>query len=236
LLSVEDLHVSYGRTAALRGVSLEVAAGEIVCVVGPNGAGKSTLLTTVAGLRRPKSGEIRLDGRSIVGRKPEEIADFGLTLVPEGRHIFQTLTVRENLAVPNSRQRQDLEQVLALFPILAERLDMRAGNLSGGEQQQLAIARALVMRPRLIMVDEPSLGLAPLVIDRVYACFRQLRAEGVTLLVVEQSTARVLDIADRVYVLSTGSVALSGPVAEIGAGRLEEAYFGRAHTPAELAG
>jgi branched-chain amino acid transport system ATP-binding protein len=234
VLRVEQLHVSYGRTTALRGVSLEVAAGEMVCVVGANGAGKSTLLTTIAGLRRPNAGDIRLDGKSVAGRKPEEIADLGLTLVPEGRRIFQSLSVGENLAVPSTRRRRDLDEVLSLFPILADRLDMRAGNLSGGEQQQLAIARALIMRPRLMMVDEPSLGLAPLVVDRVYECFSRLRSDGVTLLIVEQSTARVLQVADRVYGLSTGSVALSGPVAEVSAERLEEAYFGRARVPQEL--
>jgi branched-chain amino acid transport system ATP-binding protein len=136
--------------------------------------------------------------------------------------------------VPSTRRRRDLDEVLSLFPILADRLDMRAGNLSGGEQQQLAIARALIMRPRLMMVDEPSLGLAPLVVDRVYECFSRLRSDGVTLLIVEQSTARVLQVADRVYGLSTGSVALSGPVAEVSAERLEEAYFGRARVPQKL--
>jgi branched-chain amino acid transport system ATP-binding protein len=177
-------------------------------------------------------GRIEVDGTSIAGARPEDVAARGLTMVPEGRHIFQTLTVAENLKVAadlhDSKKRLALDRVFDLFPILKDRFDMRAGNLSGGEQQQLAIARALIMEPRMIMVDEPSLGLAPLVIDAVYACFRRLREEGVTLLIVEQSTARILHLADRVYVMKNGAVVISDRPDKLDrTGGLEQAYFGR---------
>jgi len=232
MLGIEDLHVSYGRTTVLRGVSLSVAAGEMVCVVGPNGAGKSTLLRTVSGLKRQRSGRIVFDGVNLAGAKPENIARMGLTMVPEGRHVFQTLTVEENLKVAadihHEHRRDDVRRTLEIFPVLKERLPMRAGNLSGGEQQQLALARALVMGPRMITVDEPSLGLGPLIVDAVYDRLKRLRDEGMTLLIVEQSTARVLSVADRVYVMNGGRIVASGSPTDFREGTLlEDAYFGR---------
>lgn len=235
MLNITDLTVRYGKLTALDGVDIRVDPGEAVFVVGPNGAGKSTLLKTVAGLLRPAGGRVAFQDRSISGGAPEALCRGGLSLVPEGRHIFRTLTVQENLSVgmmirkDRAEVMADLEQVLDLFPILRERFRGMAGNLSGGEQQQLAIARALLQRPRLLMIDEPSLGLAPLVIDQVYASLRALNATGLTLLVVEQSTARVLDLATRVYVMRGGKVVLSDSAAALATGdAMEEAYFGYA--------
>ena len=233
MLSIENLWVSYGRNTALRGVSLNVGRGEIAGVIGSNGAGKSTLLRAISGLKRPEKGVISFDGEKLNHLEPEDIARRGLTMVPEGRHIFQTLTVRENLAVPVRDPEFAAgpipQTIIDLFPILGERLDMRAGNLSGGEQQQLAIARALVMRPRMVTLDEPSLGLAPIIIEKLYDCFRRLRAQGVTLLVIEQSAARILGIADRAYVMHNGRIVMSGRPDELRKGTsLEDAYFGRA--------
>ncbi|WP_334175023.1 ABC transporter ATP-binding protein [Pseudoxanthobacter sp.] len=234
MLTITDLTAGYGRLTALKGIDLTVAKGEIVFVVGPNGAGKSTLLKTVAGLMTPFSGSIRFHHADIAGMAPEKLSREGLVLVPEGRSIFRTLTVEENLALGGMGRRDrdvlesDLEAVLTTFPILRSRYRGVAGHLSGGEQQQLAIARAILQQPALIMIDEPSLGLAPLVIDQVYESLRALNREnGMTLLIVEQSTARILDLADRVYVLRNGHIVLSGPAAELAGGRqLEEAYFG----------
>ena len=235
MLATSDLVVRYGKLAALKGVSVSVEAGEAVFIVGPNGAGKSTLLKTISGLLKPSAGSITFDGRSIAGGVPERLSGQGLALVPEGRHIFRTLTVQENLAVgamirsDKAAVAEDLERVLDIFPILRERFSGIAGNLSGGEQQQLAIARALLQRPRLLMIDEPSLGLAPLVIDQVYESLRTLNADGLTLLVVEQSTARVLDLATRVYVLRNGEVVLAETAEALaGSDQMEEAYFGYA--------
>jgi len=235
MLDISELTVRYGKLTALDRVDIRVDPGEAVFVVGPNGAGKSTLLKTVAGLLRPAGGRIALEGQSIAGGAPETLCRGGLSLVPEGRHIFRTLTVGENLSVGMMIRRdraalaEDLERVLGMFPILRERFRGIAGNLSGGEQQQLAIARALLQRPRLLMIDEPSLGLAPLVIDQVYASLKELNAAGLTLLVVEQSTARVLDLASRVYVLRGGRVVLADSAEALATGgALEEAYFGYA--------
>lgn len=235
MLEVTDLVARYGKLTALDGVDITVAAGEAVFVVGPNGAGKSTLLKAIAGVLRPAAGHVRLDGRDIAGGAPERLCRQGLALVPEGRHIFRTLTVEENLAVGGMIRRdkaalaRDLDGVLDVFPILRERFRGIAGNLSGGEQQQLAIARALLQRPRLLMIDEPSLGLAPLVIDQVYASLRTLNEGGLSLLVVEQSTARVLDLATRVYVLRGGRVVLAEDATALaGSEAMEEAYFGYA--------
>ena len=235
MLEISDLTVRYGKLTALDGVDIRVEAGEAVFVVGPNGAGKSTLLKTVAGLLRPAGGRIAFEDGGTLGAAPETLCRRGLSLVPEGRHIFRTLTVAENLSVGMMIRRdraavqQDLERVMELFPILRARFTGIAGNLSGGEQQQLAIARALLQRPRLLMIDEPSLGLAPLVIDQVYASLRELNATGLTLLVVEQSTARVLDLASRVYVMRGGKVVLSDTAQALAGGvAMEEAYFGYA--------
>jgi branched-chain amino acid transport system ATP-binding protein len=216
VLRVEDLRVNYGRVPALKGVSLEVREGEIVGLVGPNGAGKSTLLSAVFGLLQPASGRIELEGRSLVGLAPERIVRLGLGLVPEGRHIFNTLTVAENLEVGATGRAvraglsEDLARIFERFPVLERYAKAPAGRLSGGEQQQLAIARALLSRPRLMLLDEPSLGLAPVVIDLVFDVLGELREEGVTILLVEQNAARAIELADRSYVLRTGEVALSG--------------------------
>ena len=236
MLDVSDLHAGYGRLAALKGVDLHVDSGEIVFVVGPNGAGKSTLLKTLAGLMAPKAGSgISFRGESIAGAPPEQLCRRGLVLVPEGRSIFGSLSVQENLMLAamirpdRAEVEADIARAIELFPILGKRFKGRAGNLSGGEQQQLAIARAMLQKPRMIMIDEPSLGLAPLVIDQVYDSLRALQQTGVTLLVVEQSTARVLDLADRVYVLRNGHVVLEAKDAEqLQDAVLEEAYFGYA--------
>jgi len=234
LLSIDNIVVHYGHLAAVRGISIEVEQGEIVCIVGPNGAGKSTTLLTVGGALSPSSGTIRFEGRTIAGAEPEEIARLGLAIVPEGRHIFATLTVNENLRIGAGMRRdrhqfaQDFERVLSYFPRLAERLRFPAGRLSGGEQQMLAIGRALLTKPRLIAIDEPSLGLAPLVVDQVYEILAELRRrENLTMLIVEQSTRRAVQCADRIYVLRSGRIELAGSSSELTGGRLlERAYFG----------
>ncbi len=235
MLDISELTVRYGKLTALDQVDIRVDEGEAVFVVGPNGAGKSTLLKAVSGLLRPVSGGIGFEGKEIGGGAPEKLCQRGLALVPEGRHIFNTLTVEENLSVGMMIRRDkpaakdDLERILQTFPILRARFRGIAGHLSGGEQQQLAIARALLQRPRLLMIDEPSLGLAPLVIDQVYASLKELNAAGLTLLVVEQSTARVLDLASRVYVLRGGTVVLSDTAEALATGNaMEDAYFGYA--------
>jgi branched-chain amino acid transport system ATP-binding protein len=234
LLEVEDLHVRYGDLQALRGVSLEVAEGEVVCIIGPNGAGKSTTLAAIAGGVTPAAGDIRLAGASILGRRPEQIARLRLSLVPEGRHIFGTLTVEENLLLGSYMLRDrraalsDMDRMLAVFPRLKERLAYPAGRLSGGEQQMLAVARAVMTRPRLLLVDEPSLGLAPLVVDQIYDTLLDLRRrENLTLLINEQSSTRILKHADRIYVLRGGRMQLDGRAADLRDGDLiRQAYFG----------
>ncbi|SAK85940.1 ABC transporter-like protein [Caballeronia fortuita] len=233
MLEFRDLHASYGKLQALRGVSLSVGAGELVFVVGPNGAGKSTLLKCASGLLAPRAGEIAFDGRSIVGAQPEDLCRSGLALVPEGRHVFGTLSVEENLRLTGMHRkdkaevRADLDAALDTFPILKKRFKGAAGYLSGGEQQQLAIARAILLKPKLMMIDEPSLGLAPLVVDQVYEALKALKKRGMTLLIIEQSTARVLGLADRIAVLRNGRIVLSQSREEIGDGlELENAYFG----------
>lgn len=232
MLEVENIHVRYGSTPAVHGVSLKVEEGEIVCVVGPNGAGKSTTLRTIAGLKSPSEGAIRLSGKSVAGRAPEDIARMGISLVPEGRHIFTQLTVEENIRLGTDMRKDrreiesDFQDMLKHFPFLAERLRTPGGKLSGGEQQQLAIARALMTRPRIILLDEPSLGLAPQVVDTVYDILHGLRERGVTLLVVEQSTHRALENADRIYIMRRGLIELEGKSSELTDEQLEEAYFG----------
>jgi branched-chain amino acid transport system ATP-binding protein len=215
LLTVEELSVRYGRVDALRGVSLRVGEGELVAVVGPNGAGKSTLLNTVAGRRRPSSGRIAFEGEQIVGVSPERIVSRGLGLVPEGRRIFETLSVGENLklGLMASRGRTSQTEVDELveqrFPVLARYLDTPAGRLSGGEQQQLA-ARTMAAKPRLLLLDEPSLGLAPLLVDEVFHLVEQLHAEGTAILLVEQNAQRAVRLASRGYVLRSGAVVMEG--------------------------
>ncbi|WP_349295363.1 ABC transporter ATP-binding protein (plasmid) [Thioclava sp. 'Guangxiensis'] len=233
-LEVSDLHVSYGQIAALRGVSLKVMTGETVCVVGPNGAGKSTLMAAIAGGVKATRGAVTLAGQPILGNKPEEIAGRGMSLVPEGRQIFSSLTVAENLKLGGmlqgdaSKARWMMGEMMDLFPILRERASYPAGRLSGGEQQMLAIARAIMTNPEIIMIDEPSLGLAPKIVDQVYEILAEIKARrGVTLLINEQSSARVLKHADRIYVLRGGQVQLCDDAANLQDGvAIKQAYFG----------
>lgn len=229
MLRVSNLTVSYGSTRAVDNASLSVAENSITCVFGLNGAGKSSLLRAIAGLAPLRSGEVLLQERRVTGSKPEDLARLGLTLVPEGRDIFKTLTVQENLMVPVAAggEGDPVAEVLDLFPILRERLRSPAGLLSGGEQQQLAIARALVMRPKMILVDEPSLGLAPLMIERVYSHFVELRRRGLTILVVEQNVSRVLSVTDKAYLMSSGHLQPAGGIKELmEREQIERAYFG----------
>ena len=234
LLQIDDVHVHYGRLAAVRGVSMRVDPGEIVCVVGPNGAGKSTTLLATVGVLSATRGAISIGGLPIVGMAPEKVARLGISMVPEGRHIFGTLTVEENLRIgtyqrPDQRNvERELKRILDEFPVLAERRGTNAGLLSGGEQQQLAIGRALLTGAKILLVDEPSLGLAPMMIERVYDILTGLRdSRGITLLIVEESAERALDVADRIYVMRRGLVELAGTSTELEDGvRLQQAYFG----------
>jgi branched-chain amino acid transport system ATP-binding protein len=232
LLQVSRLVVRYGAVTAVRGVDLAVGEGEIVSIVGPNGAGKTSLVSAIAGIVLA-SGSIVFAGKSLAGIALEDVVAHGIALVPEGRHIFASLTVTENLLLGATVRsdadgvRADLERSFTMFPILGARRRQPAGQLSGGEQQQLAIARALISRPRLLMLDEPSLGLAPAVVDQVYVLLRSVREQGVTILLVEQNAERVFGLADRVHVMSGGEFGLSGTAAEIKADpRFDAAYFG----------
>ena len=232
MLEVDNIHVSYGRIPAVRGVRLTVDEGEIVTLVGPNGAGKSTTLMTIAGALTPTEGDIRLNGEPIIGRSPENIARLGVSFVPEGRHVFTQLTVEENIRLGTDIRKDkkgiedDFEKILSYFPFLRERLSTPGGKLSGGEQQQLVIGRALMTAPKIILIDEPALGLGPIIVDRVYEILRALSDAGNTLLVVEQSTYRALENADRIYVLRNGQIELHGRSKDLGEDELERAYFG----------
>ena len=233
MLKISDLFVNYGNVAALCGVSLEVGAGEIIAVIGPNGAGKSTLLLAIAGVVKARSGSVKFDGNDIALMQPEALVSKGLSLVPEGRHIFGSLTVAENLALGATVRRDwkeiasDTYNVLAMFPVLKDRYRQRANKLSGGEQQMLAIGRAMLARPRLLLLDEPSLGLAPLVVNHVYQAVVELRRSGVTVLIVEQNATRALATADRTYVLNSGEIVMSGKSTDMaGTVEFEAAYFG----------
>ncbi|SNB71978.1 amino acid/amide ABC transporter ATP-binding protein 2, HAAT family [Arboricoccus pini] len=234
MLEIKGLAVSYGATTALAGVALHVEAQEAVCVVGPNGAGKSTLMAAIAGGVSPRAGSITYEGKPILGMRPENIARQGISLVPEGRHVFGTLTVEENLfigtyAMADRRHAAaDAEMLLGYFPRLKERWRQPAGRLSGGEQQMLVIARALMTRPRLLLVDEPSLGLAPKIVDTVYETLLSLRRERqLTLLINEQSSERMLRFSDRIYVIRNGRILLHGRTEELRDGEaIARAYFG----------
>jgi branched-chain amino acid transport system ATP-binding protein len=221
MLVLEDVHVRYGAIAALRGVSINVEQGEMVALIGVNGAGKTTTLMTIAGVLKPTQGTITFAGQSIVGQSPEDIVRQGIALVPEGRRIFPGLTVEENLrlgaAIRNNRAeiQRDIDEICTRFPILGERLKQPGGTLSGGEQQQLAIARALMSRPSLLMLDEPSLGLAPRLVAEIFELVAQLRETGVTILLVEQNVERTLEIVDRAYLLNTGQVEYEGPADDL---------------------
>ena len=232
-LAVNDLYVSYGSIAALHGVTLRVDRGEVVAVVGPNGAGKSSLLNTIAGLVRPHKGHVRYLDKPLDGLPIESILRLGISLVPEGRRIFGSMTVEENLRLGSTIRsdwrnvESDIADLTRRFPVLRSRWQQPAGRLSGGEQQQLAIARALLSRPTLLMLDEPSLGLAPAIIDQVYEILRELRRRGTTILVVEQNATRALDFADHTHVLSAGALRLSGTSAELLSNpQFDAAYFG----------
>jgi branched-chain amino acid transport system ATP-binding protein len=232
MLEVESLEVFYGDMAALRGVSLRVERGEIVTVLGSNGAGKSTLMKAVAGLLTPRAGTIRLDGEVINGRSPEDLVRRGLAYVPEGREIFPNLSVRDNLlagALHRTRpaRQQALDLVVELFPVLGQRMTQKAGTMSGGEQQMVAIGRALMGSPRLALIDEMSLGVAPIVVVRLFQVVADLRSQGTTLVLVEQNARDALAVADRGYVLETGAVALSGTARELLENRrIRAAYLG----------
>ena len=221
MLEIDNLHLHYGGIAALKGVSLRIDSGEIVGLVGPNGAGKSSLLAAITGQRRSSAGAISFEGRSLLGKTPEQIVRIGISLVPEGRHIFRTLTVAENLRLGSTIRRdraavkRDLEGLLELFPALKRRYRALGGHLSGGEQQQLAIARAMMCKPRLLLLDEPSLGLAPMVVDLVLETVDSLRTSGLSVLLVEQMALSTVRLADRSYVFRTGSVVLAGTRAEL---------------------
>ena len=233
MLEVCDLSIAYGKLRALKGVSLGVRAGEVVSLIGSNGAGKSTLLRGIAGLLVPTGGAIRFDGAALARQPAHRIARRGIRLVPEGRGLLARMTVWENLQMglyagtAAGHGAQEIETALERFPVLRERRTQLAATLSGGEQQQLAIARALVARPRLLMLDEPSLGLAPLLVKEIFQIIRRLKADGVTILLVEQNARQALQIADRGYVLEAGQIVLEGPAAELLRGEaIQRAYLG----------
>ncbi|MGI8875582.1 MAG: ABC transporter ATP-binding protein [Egibacteraceae bacterium] len=229
-LLVSDLHVAYGGVEAVRGVSLEVPAGSLVTLIGANGAGKSTTLAALSGLVRAR-GQILLDGTEISRWRSSRRVAEGLVQVPEGREVLATLTVEDNLRLGAWHQRDHLaaglDEVFARFPILAERRELSAGSLSGGEQQMLAIARALLARPRVLLLDEPSMGLAPQIVDQMFAVIDAIRHEGTTVLLVEQNAHRALSAADTAYVMETGEIVMEGPAGELLANpRVVEAYLG----------
>jgi branched-chain amino acid transport system ATP-binding protein len=232
-LEISDLVVCYGRIDAVRGVSLRVPEGEVVALIGANGAGKTTIMRAISGLKRPRAGRVRFDGTEIAGWPAYRVASSGLLHVPEGRQCFAELTVAENLLlgaylVPDRQEiARRQEQVLARFPRLRERLAQFAGSLSGGEQQMLAIGRALMGAPRLLLLDEPSMGLAPLFVDEIFAIVSSLKRDGTTILLVEQNASAALEVADHAYVLETGRIVLSGPAADIAADpAVAAAYLG----------
>ena len=216
LLEVHDLHAGYGAIQALRGISFQVEAGQVVSLIGANGAGKSTTLNTLSGLIRPSRGRIVFDGQDITGWRPDRVTARGLVQVPEGRQVIATMTVLENLLLGGCRRRDadglqaDLDAIFRRFPRLYERRSQKAGSLSGGEQQMLAVGRALMARPRLLMLDEPSMGLAPLLVNEVFALIASIKAQGIPILLVEQNARKALQIADYAYVLERGVIAQHG--------------------------
>ena len=232
LLQVENLNVYYGSIHAIKGISFQVNEGEIVTLIGANGAGKSTTLNTIAGLLKPKSGSVTFDGKLISGMTANKIVPLGMALCPEGRRIFQHMTVRENLEMggysrPKNEIDDSIEQVFQRFPRLKERRKQIAGTLSGGEQQMLAISRALMSKPKLMMLDEPSMGLAPILVDQIFDIIKELHKAGTTILLVEQNARKALQVADRAYVLETGSITLSGTGAELASSdAVKKAYLG----------
>ncbi len=233
MLELTDVHVRYGNIRALQGVSFRVEAGELVALIGSNGAGKSTTLRTISGLLRPTQGTITFEGSDITRAPTDRIVNLGISQSPEGRRIFGSLSVAENLRLGSVSRRdaaavaEDLETVLTLFPLLKERLGQAGGTLSGGEQQMLAIGRALMSRPRLLLLDEPSLGLAPLMVERIFGTIAELKRQGRTILLVEQNVHQALDVADRAYVVETGRITLEGPAEVLRHDpKVEQSYLG----------
>lgn len=233
LLEIKNIEVYYGVINALKGISLEVNEGEIVTLIGANGAGKTTTMNSIMGFIHPRSGEILFEGRNIVGMPTHKIMRAGLTQVPEGRRVFSELNVYENLMMgaytgkDRAQTKRDLENIYSLFPRLEERKTQMAGMLSGGEQQMLAMGRALMSHPKLLMLDEPSMGLAPILVSQVFDMIKHLNDTGTTILLVEQNAEKALAIADRAYVMETGSITLSGTGAELAASeKVREAYLG----------
>jgi branched-chain amino acid transport system ATP-binding protein len=233
MLKIQDLHTHYGHVHALKGISVDIKEGEIVTLIGNNGAGKSTLLKTISGLVRPSSGSIEFCGQPIEGLPSENIVKLGISQAPEGRRVFPRSSVLENLEVGayvrNDQQaiQQDIEAMMARFPILGERKDQMAGTLSGGEQQMLTIARALMARPRLIMLDEPSLGLMPTLVKEIFEIVKEIHAEGMTVLLVEQNARKALAVADRGYVMDAGRIVLQGAAEDLRSNdEVRKAYLG----------
>jgi branched-chain amino acid transport system ATP-binding protein len=237
LLELDDVAVSYGAVEALKGISLAVDEGEIVTLLGANGAGKTTTLRTISGLLKLRRGAVRFDGKRIDGVAPHSVVALGIGHSPEGRRVFPLMTVLENLQMGAYRRRgdvkADLDRVFELFPVLAERRDQNAGTLSGGEQQMLAIGRALMGQPRLLLLDEPSMGLAPLIVARIFDIIREINESGVTVLLVEQNAAQALKLAHRGYVIETGQIVMSDSAANLlGNDRVRAAYLGESITEA----
>ena len=232
LLKVDDIHVFYGAIHAIKGISLEVNEDEIVTLIGANGAGKSTTLNTIAGLLKPRQGTVTFDGQQLNGMPASRIVSRGMALCPEGRRIFQQMTVRENLEMggftrPSSEIAGSMDEMFQRFPRLKEREKQIAGTLSGGEQQMLAMARALMSKPRLLMLDEPSMGLAPILVEQIFEIVRVLHGSGVTVLLVEQNAQMALSVADRAYVLETGTISMEGPASELlNNDQVRKAYLG----------
>ena len=231
ILEIRDLTVSYGGIRAVKGISMDVPKGQIVTLIGANGAGKSTTLRTIAGIVKPQTASIRMDGVELVGKSPDQIVQQGVTLVPEGRRVFSNLTVLENLKIGAYLRHDDLSDDIAyvydLFPRLKERNWQLAGTLSGGEQQMLAVGRALMSRPKLLMLDEPSLGLAPLIIKDIFTIIQQIKDAGVNVLLIEQNAKKALSIADRGYVLETGRVVKTGRASDLlNDDSIKKAYLG----------
>ena len=234
MLEIKNLSVYYGGIRALNGISFQVRAGELTTLIGSNGAGKSTTLKTISGLLRAKQGSITYQGEDITRASSERIVAAGISHCPEGRRIFASLSVRENLQLGAAQRKdtdgiaQDMESMLVLFPRLRERIQQVGGTLSGGEQQMLAIARALMSRPKLLMLDEPSLGLAPIMVEKIFEVIRELKTQGKTILLVEQSVHQALEVADQAFVLETGQVSLSGRAADLKHNpQVEQSYLGK---------
>jgi branched-chain amino acid transport system ATP-binding protein len=233
MLTLRDVRVYYGAIQAVKGISLDVREHELVTIVGANGAGKTTTLRTISGIYRPTTGSMTFEGRNLAALPSHEIVALGISQAPEGRQIFGSLSVRDNLMLGATRRAdragigQELEYLVSLFPVLGERMNQSGGTLSGGEQQMLAIARALMAKPRLLLLDEPSLGLAPMLVNRIFSVISRLKETGVTILLVEQNARKALEIADRAYVMETGRVILEGDARELAANpEIEKAYLG----------